>query len=297
MMYLRTDPRDTLLLAMPPAAAAFPTRGSAIARTGERRRRPSLDLAIAGNAESGTARRRPSSDLVIAPGHCRRCRPSGMGDAATATQATQIAGSAASPVVSAVAGTSVASILGVSTAVAIPIIGAAIAGVTLLAVDLIKNSGCGQTCIETSQWANQAEPVLQQNIQAYFSNPAPRSQSQQNAALANFDAVWARLVQMCSDPSTGDAGKRCISDRQSGACTWHQSTAWVSLNIPGEPQPGECWNWWSGYRDPISSDPDVVPDSVSSVVTGAASSAMSELSSLPSWAWAVAALAIVAVML
>jgi hypothetical protein len=271
MMYVRTDPRAALLLAMSPAALAFPARGSAIVRNGERRRRS-------------------SSDLSIAPGHCRRCWPSGMGTAAGTAQGVQIAGSTATPVVSAVAGGSVASILGVSTAVAIPIIGAAIAGVTFLVADLIKNSGCGQTCIETSQWANQAEPLLQQNIQAYFSVPAPRSQSQQNASLANFYAVWARLVQMCSDPSTGDAGKRCISDRQSGACTWHQSTAWVSLGIPGEPQPGECWNWFSGYRDPIANDPNVVADSVGSLAT----SALSAAAGLPSWVW-LAALAVLAV--
>lgn len=275
MMYVRSDTRRApLLLAMPPAPWAFSARGSNIARTSERRRRP-------------------SSDLVIAPGHSGRCRSNGMGDAAGTAQGVQIAGSTAAPVVSAVAGSSVASILGVSTAVAIPIIGAAIAGVTFLVVDLIKNSGCGQTCIETSQWANQAEPILRQNIQAYFSNPAPRSQSQQNAALANFDAVWARLVQMCSDPSTGDAGKRCISDRQAGACTWHQSTAWVSLNIPGEPQPGECWNWQNGYRDPIANDPNVVPDSIGSI----ASSALSSAEALPSWVWAAAALLLVAVAL
>ena len=184
-------------------------------------------------------------------------------------------------------------ILGMTAAQAIPIIGAAIAGVTILATYLIAHSGCGQTCIETSQWANEAEPILRQNIQAYFSNAAPRSQSQQNAALTIYDTVWARLVQMCSDPSTGNAGKRCISDRQAGACTWKQSTAWVSLNIPGEPQPGECWNWFSGYRDPIANDPNVVPDSIGSI----ASSALSAAERLPSWALAVAAVLVLAVVL
>ena len=287
MMYVSTDPRAPLLLAMPPGTSPVRTVGPGIAGFSERRRRP-------------------SSDLAIAPGHCRRCRPNGMGDAATAAQYTQIGGSLAAPVISGAAAVAAAHslaaggtglILGMAPALAIPVIGAAIAGVTILATVLIKNSGCGQTCIETSQWANQAEPILRQNIEAYFATPTPRSQSQQNAALANFDAVWARLVEMCSQPSTGNAGKRCISDRQAGACTWKQSTAWVSLNIPGEPQPGECWNWFSGYRSPIENDPNVVPDSVSSLVTGAASSALSELSSLPSWALALAALALVAVAL
>jgi len=283
MMYVRSDSRAPLLLAMPPAVSAFPARGSAIANSGE-------------------GRRRASSDLAIAPGRFCRCRPSGMGDAAGTAQGVQVAGSLSGPLITGLAASSASSqiaagsttayILGIPATTAIPIIGAAIAGITVLATYLIKNSGCGQTCIETSQWANQAEALLAQNIQAYFSNPAPRSQSQQNAALANFDAIWARLTQMCSDPSTGDAGKRCISDRQAGACTWHQRADSPLLAYPGEPQAGECWNWFSGYRDPIANDPNVVPDSVGSI----ASSALSAAETLPSWVW-LAALAVLAVAL
>jgi hypothetical protein len=216
-----------------------------------------------------------------------------MGTAATDAQYTQAFGSAAAPAVAAATGATAAGILGVSTAVAIPIVGAAIVGITLLAADLIKNSGCGQTCIETSGWANQAEPLLRQNISTYFSVAAPRTESQQKTALANFDAIWATLVNMCGNPSTGNAGKRCISDRQSGACTWK---ATADSPWPGGPAAGQCWNWFNAYRDPISQDPNVVPDSVSSLVTGAANSALSELSSLPSWVLLAAALALVAVM-
>jgi hypothetical protein len=221
-----------------------------------------------------------------------------MGTAATDAQDAQLAGGLAVPAMSIAvteaAASSIASggtgmILGMTAAQAVPIIGAAIAGITILATYLIKNSGCGQTCIETSQWANQAEPVLRQNIAAYFNEPAPRSQSQQNAALANFDTIWARLSQMCGDPSTGDAGKRCISDRQSGACTWK---ATADSPWPGGPAQGACWNWFNAYRDPIANDPNVVADSASSVVSGA----VSELSSLPTWALAAAALVLVAVL-
>ena len=49
--------------------------------------------------------------------------------------------------------------------------------------------GCGQTCIETSQWANQAGALLDQNIAAYFAIPAPRPKSAQQAALQNFQTV------------------------------------------------------------------------------------------------------------
>jgi len=180
-------------------------------------------------------------------------------------------------------------ILGMAPALAVPIIGAAIVAVTILATVLIKNSGCGQTCIETSGWANQAEPLLRQNIAAYFGIAAPRSQSQQNAALANFDAIWATLVNMCSAPATGDAGVRCISDRQSGACKWN---ATADSPWPGGPAAGACWNWFNAYRDPIANDPDVVADSASSV----ASSAISSIESLPSW-MLIAAAVLAAVLL
>jgi hypothetical protein len=212
-----------------------------------------------------------------------------MGDAASDAALAQQAGSVAAPAVAAATGTTVAGILGVSTAVAIPIIGAAIVGVTILIASLIKNSGCGQTCIETSSWANQAEPLLRQNIATYFGVAAPRTQSQQNAALANFDAIWARLAQLCGDSSTGNAGKRCISDRQSGGCTWK---ATADSPWPGGPPAGSCWNWFNAYRDPIANDPNVVADSASSLVSGA----VSEISALPAWELAAAALLLVAVL-
>jgi hypothetical protein len=116
---------------------------------------------------------------------------------------------------------------------------------------LIANSGCGQTCIVTSAWADQAAAVLTKNLDAYFATPAPRPRSAQVVCLANFDAVWQRLTEQCSDPSTGDAGRRCISDRQRGACTWKQDQ---QPGHPGEPAMGACWNWFSGMRDPIAND-------------------------------------------
>jgi len=240
--------------------------------------------------------------LPAQAGHVRpvvRHRGRGMGTAATDAQYVQMGGSLAAPVISGAFAASAASslaaggtglILGMAPALAVPIIGAAIVAVTILATVLIKNSGCGQTCIETSGWANQAEPLLRQNIAAYFGIAAPRTQSQQNGALANFDAIWATLVNMCSNPSTGNAGVRCISDRQSGACKWN---ATADSPWPGGPAQGACWNWFNAYRDPIANDPNVVADSVSSI----ASSALSELSSLPTWELAVAALILAAVLL
>lgn len=194
--------------------------------------------------------------------------PRGMGDAA---QVVAMGSSAATPVVTgllasnaaaaAAASGTAASILGMSVAVAIPVIGAAIAGVTLLAVHLLR-SGCGKTCVVTSQWANQAEDVLSQNIKAYFALPAPRSRSQQNAALNNFDVIWAKLGELCGQAGLGPAGVNCIADRRAGACKWKQTADSPLLAYPGQPQPGSCWNWFNGYRDPIANDTQVVEDSV-----------------------------------
>lgn len=129
-----------------------------------------------------------------------------------------------------------------STTAAIPVAGAIIAAGAALASFigyLVANSGCGQTCIVSSDEANKIEPLLQQNLNAYLSSP--RTAQDQAAALQNFDAAWGALVQFCSNPQLGDAGKNCIADRQSGSCKWRDDS-------------GACWNWFTGYRDPIAND-------------------------------------------
>jgi hypothetical protein len=165
---------------------------------------------------------------------------------------------------------------GAALSAAVPIVGAALAGVTMIVQQLIANSGCGQTCIETSSWANQAAAALQKNLDAYFALPAPRTQSQQALAVANFNTIWQQLVSACGQPGTGNAGVRCISDRQQGACTWKQTKTPV---YPGEPAIGACWNWWNGYLGPIQQDP-VVADTVDTALTSAASSVSGTLDSL-----------------
>jgi hypothetical protein len=161
--------------------------------------------------------------------------------------------------------------------VAVPVIGAAIAGIALAATYLIKNSGCGVTCVETSSWANQAADLLGKNIAAYFALPVPRSQSSQAAALQTFDQIWAALVAQCSQAGTGTAGQACISDRQAGACKWKQTAA--AVPPWGTPAAGECWNWFNGYRDPIANDPNVADDATATATNPAAYVA-SDLSSL-----------------
>lgn len=162
-----------------------------------------------------------------------------------------LASSAAS---SLAAGTGTGLILGMSPALAVPVIGAAMVGITIAVIGLMRLSkGCGQTCIVTSDWANQAEDLLKRNLAAY--RASNHSKSAQNTAISNFNVIWARLEQMCSDPATGDAGRRCIQDRQQGACKWRDAS-------------GQCWNWFTGYLDPIANDPNVVDDSISAQASG-----------------------------
>ncbi|MFI5115046.1 MAG: hypothetical protein ACHP7J_07870, partial [Terriglobales bacterium] len=75
----------------------------------------------------------------------------------------------------------------------------------------------------------------------------------------------------CGQSNLGGAGQRCTGDRERGACKWKQTgeSPW-----PGGPKLGECWNWFSAYRDPIANDTGVVPDSAidTSSVTAAVDS-------------------------
>jgi hypothetical protein len=190
-----------------------------------------------------------------------------VGSVATWNTATSIAGKGASVAATAVVSSVAASggtILGIAASTLVPVVGPLIAGVTLAIQQLIANSGCGQTCIISTQYANETADLLQQNLDGYFALPAPRPKSAQVVALANYDTLWQKgIVDRCGDPSLGDAGRRCISDRQRGACVWHQDK---QPNHPGEPAIGECWNWFNGYRDPIEHDPDVYDDTAGGLI-------------------------------
>lgn len=125
-------------------------------------------------------------------------------------------------------------------------------------------SGCGDSCVLSSAYANKAESVLQQNLTTYMGLPTPRSCVAQTTALNIFDTIWSDLVAQCSNPQLGTAGKNCISDRQRGACHYGSQSA------------GTCWNWFIGYRDPIAND--VCSNSLA--MNNIASPILSEASSL-----------------
>jgi len=124
---------------------------------------------------------------------------------------------------------------------AIPVVGAAVAGVAAALALWFARKGPHQK-VATTQIVDDLESSpeygLARNLEAYMSGP--RTRSSQAAALANFDSVWAFLVSAdaCGSAEMGNPGKACIADRQRGG----------------------KWDWFAMYRDPIASDPDVQPD-------------------------------------
>ena len=182
----------------------------------------------------------------------------GLGDGySDASQALSMGGSLAGGTLGVLGIPAVGVLAPTTAALSATIVGIGVAAV-VIALAIIKNSGCGQTCIIAANDANQVEPMLQANLEGYFSGP--RTVASQQAALANFDQIWNLLASACSNPALGNAGKRCISDRQAGACVWKQTAAGAK-SFPGVPAAGDCWNWFSGYRDPIANDTGVVAGS------------------------------------
>lgn len=120
-------------------------------------------------------------------------------------------------------------------------IGAAIgAGVAAITILIMKFRQTGQQKVAATNIVNKVEPMLQQNRDAYLASN--HTQSEQAQSMANFNTLWAIVVSKCSDPALGDAGRRCISERQEG----------------GQAPWGK--NWFQMYLDPIRNDPQVNPD-------------------------------------
>jgi hypothetical protein len=107
-------------------------------------------------------------------------------------------------------------------------------------------SGCGQSCIEATRIVDEIGPYLEQLKNEYV-NATVRTPAMQKQALEIFDSTWAKLVELCSDPSLGDAGRRCISERQRGG-----SAPWCPT--------GTGCDYFTLYRDPIANTPPNAAD-------------------------------------
>ena len=221
----------------------------------------------------------------------------GFGQMSAGETAASIAGQGAALTASVLSGVSIATtvaaggtaatatVLGIS-ALVVPVIGAAIAGLIAIGIALANAfKGCGQTCILATQYANQVEAILKQNLQTYINSPV-RTVSMQTAAVNNYNTAIAALEQACGQAQLGSAGKNCIDERvNASSCQWKASPGGWSGSCPGSytgygasGSGSACVNWVVLYLDPIQNDPCVQPDSV---LTGGASNG-SFLTSSPS---------------
>jgi len=208
--------------------------------------------------------------------YVRSSRSRGFGSTESVTAATIAA-----------SGLSITSGLLVSFAVVGGPVGAAIAAVGAVAVLLVKVfQGCGATCVQATQYANQVEAALQQNLQAYVSSSI-RTTSMQAAAINNYNTAIAALEQACGQAALGSAGQNCIDQRvNASSCQWKASPGGWTGACPGTYQGygasgsgSACVNWVVLYLDPIQNDPCVQDDSVltsSSVSTTASTGGSSD---------------------
>jgi hypothetical protein len=137
-------------------------------------------------------------------------------------------------------------------------IAAAVAGLVAVGLAIANQfQGCGQTCIAATQIANKVAIYWQQNLDTYMNAPV-HFKSMQVAALNNFDFGWAAMVKACSDPALGDAGVRCISERQRGGASAWCCNSPTAVHVSD----GMCTGCdaFADFRDPIANDPHVVPD-------------------------------------
>lgn len=128
----------------------------------------------------------------------------------------------------------------IATGIAVPIIGAAIAGVTLaVSMFLNRNAEYFAQAKATTHIVDEAETLMKNNLAAWNQSPT-KYQSEQKQALDNFNQIWNQVVQACMNPGYGSPGHACVADRSRGG----------------------RWDWFSYYYDPIANDSQTQPDPI-----------------------------------
>lgn len=121
----------------------------------------------------------------------------------------------------------------------------AIAGpLVALVVNLAR--GCGQTCIATAGYADDAQRALSSITNQYFSIPeSQRTPELQRKALEFIQQILTALARACGQPGLGSAGRRCIEERliEGGQAPW----------CPNPDHRG-C-DWVTAFYNPIKNDP------------------------------------------
>jgi hypothetical protein len=98
--------------------------------------------------------------------------------------------------------------------------------------------GCGVTCQQTTDIANQVATAAGQITQVYWAQPV-RTVSMQQAAIQGLQQLYGYLIQNCNAIG-GQGGRQCVQDRQ----------------------PGGRWDFQAQQIAPIINDTAVVPDPV-----------------------------------
>ncbi len=153
------------------------------------------------------------------------------------------------------------------SSVVIPIIGVAVAGVTLALIAIFNRKGPKQKT-ETTQVVEEVIRQLQANLAAY--QAGPHTISSQAQALANFDAGWQLILQNCGQQEMGDPGQRCILERMPRRlCDVAYSNpsavvSWWKPDLNEVLSHQECgkYEMQGDLRDPIANDPNVRPDPI-----------------------------------
>jgi len=159
-------------------------------------------------------------------------------------------GDVATQVSSSVAGATAAILaLAPATGPAAPFVAAAAALVSLIG-NLFH--GCGNTCIQATQYANQAGSQLDTLLAQYWALPTPRPYAAQQAYLQTCQQIFAWLQQMCSNPALGQAGQRCISER----LTQRACPSTLNDSNIGGGNIDFC-DYWSVFYNPVLNDPNV----------------------------------------
>ena len=116
---------------------------------------------------------------------------------------------------------------------------AVIAGAAALVAPIANLfKGCGDTCVLTSQFANQVSDAVTQLNKNYWGAPV-RTVSMQQATLQAMNELWGYLVSHCQAVG-GQGGAQCIADRQRGG----------------------KYDFFRDNVDPVANDTGVVPDPV-----------------------------------
>lgn len=139
---------------------------------------------------------------------------------------SQIVGGVAGATSAAINTPVIATSLGLSASTAALIAGPIIGGIAIALMAWLNRKGPQQK-VATTQIVNEAEPILEQNRDAFLAGP--KTAADKEFAVAVFNKVWGEVVELCSDPQMGNPGKACIADRQRGG----------------------RWDWASYYLDPI----------------------------------------------